>query len=533
MKYCSECGSKLYDNAKFCGECGTKIEVAESVYKKQTENVNQPTYEQQYNVIEEDNEREKGKKKKHKIIPVAIVVFILFIGGLMFLGSDDHEVIGEDKSNTFTDHNNTTSTINQNDELEDNSHVIDGNTDNVLIETIAVGKNRNDDGRIKLNVLGLTNKEELDKTDRITEEMILWEHIEYMPEGELTEMDPISKGVLTAQKNVMVEIRGTLYCFQGDTGNILWKKDLKGSGAEIACADNGLIFVSCYYGDFLKCFSSKGELLWTVKESEKFYWANGVTIKGDMVYVHFGEEDKIAKFDMNGNFIAYAEKASSDGNTSGSEDKEKAIRFSDKGFEKAIRDIYGFGDKTITANDLEEKTILDLKKSEYQDEIKSLDDLKYFKNLKKIRINGEMDNRIQVTANLSVLKELKDLKYVSFCGVTLEGDLRDLTCFDVERLYIEGTNVTGDISHFSNFKKLKSLGLSYSQITGDVKYLSNLTEMETLYLHFSDIYGDIKNLRGLKNLIRLNVRDSNIEGNLESIEHIDLQDFHYQNSKVK
>lgn len=112
MKYCVECGNRLDDNAKFCGECGTKIEIPESVYNKQTGNVNQVTYEHQYNVIEEDNAKQKLKKnskniekdfvtpkkenkhntKKRKIILAVIVVFILFIGGLMFLGHEDNTV---------------------------------------------------------------------------------------------------------------------------------------------------------------------------------------------------------------------------------------------------------------------------------------------------------------------------------------------------------------------------------------------------------------------------------------------------------
>lgn len=112
MKYCGECGNRLDENAKFCHECGTKIQIAESSYKKQTENVSQSTYENQYNVIEEDEVKQKRKKnrkniekdfvapkkknkrkrKKRKIIPVVITVFILCIIGLMFLGSEDNAV---------------------------------------------------------------------------------------------------------------------------------------------------------------------------------------------------------------------------------------------------------------------------------------------------------------------------------------------------------------------------------------------------------------------------------------------------------
>jgi len=535
MNYCSECGHKLTESEKFCGECGNKIEGIEHSLKGHEPNkeIVREEAPKQYNAIPEDLPTSPRPKKKSKMFFSLLIVVVVVFGGLMILGGQDTEYPIDDKVVVDNQDRQINQDIKMNDSEGDVELVIDDSAsqgpssvlipESQLIETASVGQHITDDGKVRLSLLGLYNRHLMDASKLITDEMILWEYETFMPTDELTELDPISGPRLTIKKNVAIEIRGNLYYFHGDTGDILWQAPLAGSGAYIAAGFDELIFVACYYGDFLKCYTESGDLLWTIKESEDLYWPNHISLKEGLINVHFGEENKIAKFDTNGEFLAYAEEIKLD---------EEVVYFHDPAFERAFRDVHNLGDGVLRVSDLEKIQVLDFKNNSYAEEISSLDDLIYFKKLRTLRISGKADAILQVDSDIAVLKDLKDLEYLSLVAMTLKGDLSALNCSEIERLYIEGTDVTGDLKVLTKFTKLKNLGLSHSQIAGNIDWLSGLENLETLYLHNSKSFGDIQSLSKLFKLKKLNVGDSDIGGDSELLENLPLEEFYFQNSNV-
>jgi len=209
------------------------------------------------------------------------------------------------------------------------------------------------------------------------------------------------------------------------------------------------------------------------------------------------------------------------------------ITFVDSGFEARIREYYGFGSNPIYPEDLSSKDKLNLDGAT----IESLDDLKWFVNLKRLEcqthtsttwnlssLNGLSKlevlwlDRSDATGNLSNLSGLSNLKLISLGGASVTGDLSSLSGLgNLEWITLEQTSVTGNLSNLSRLSNLRVLGLEETSVTGDLSSLSRLSNLNTINLSGLDVKGDLDHLSGLINLELLFMYNTRLTGDLSSL----------------
>lgn len=158
-----------------------------------------------------------------------------------------------------------------------------------------------ENGEITLAFVVISDDEKLKENKKITSDVVLWEFNKKINSGEVTELDPISVPKLTPDNNVVVEIMGSLYCFHGDSGELLWKCDI-GGGVEILIMSDGNFVASSYYGEFLTCFNEMGRVIWQIPPDDYFFWPSYVTEVDGELYVDYGD-NKIGVFDFEGRYL--------------------------------------------------------------------------------------------------------------------------------------------------------------------------------------------------------------------------------------
>lgn len=171
---------------------------------------------------------------------------------------------------------------------------------------------------------------------------------------------------------------------------------------------------------------------------------------------------------------------------------DKVIEWKDKNFENAIRIILKKPKSDIYLSDVLKLTELNLSRKN----IKSLEDIVYFKNLK--RLYCEFNEVVDVSY-------LMELKYL-------------------EALYL-GNNEIKDISSLGELKNLKVLSLIYNKIS-NITALKALTGLKMLELDFNEIE-DISPLETLINLEELSISsnqiiDITVIGTLKNLKFLNL-----------
>lgn len=218
------------------------------------------------------------------------------------------------------------------------------------------------------------------------------------------------------------------------------------------------------------------------------------------------------------------------------------VYFSDKNFEKSIRDTLDKAEGPITVAEMERINkieaqalmIKDISGIEYAKNLTYLDlglneikDIEALAGLKKLRVLHMPSNQI---SDISALQDLKKLEIVDLSGnkITDISALKDLTeifmlnlnvneISDINALarltkltdlQIYGNQIS-DISVLSNFKTLYTLNVSYNKIS-DISVLEKLTTLQFLSLTGNQI-SDIDVLRNLTNLMELELAANEID----------------------
>ncbi len=95
--------------------------------------------------------------------------------------------------------------------------------------------------------------------------------------------------------------------------------------------------------------------------------------------------------------------------------------------------------------------------------------------------------------------------------------LSDLSyCKNLYVLVISNSYQEGDLSEISDFN-LKSLNVGKSKITGSLDSLSKMTSLTNINISDTSISGDIANLAGNKNISIVNIGNSHVYGSLSSL----------------
>ena len=182
-------------------------------------------------------------------------------------------------------------------------------------------------------------------------------------------------------------------------------------------------------------------------------------------------------------------------------DRYAPIEWQDAAFESLIRLGFGKPEGEITERDvcdIEEIHIHEANivatyicNTSSDERIRSLEDLRHFKSLRKLTI---INNQI---SDISGLSELTNLKELCLNGNQISdiSALSGLT--NLETLHLEDNQIS-DISALSGLTNLKELWLNGNQIS-DISALSEVTNLETLVLRYNQI-SDISALSGLTNL---------------------------------
>ncbi len=206
---------------------------------------------------------------------------------------------------------------------------------------------------------------------------------------------------------------------------------------------------------------------------------------------------------------------------------EEVIQFVDPVFEKEVRKLYQLGDRDIRWKDIGYRKVLEI--FGVEGKIKTLEDLKWFLNLEEIKMNGTF-----VSGDLSALDGLKKLKYLSFYGSGITGDIEVLKSFDyLERISLGMSKVTGDLSSLSDLEKLKFISLEETEVFGNISALENLEQLERVYLGVTNVEGDIDSLKNLSKLTVIQLGDTKIHGDLSCISGLKkLKDISFYSTQV-
>jgi len=161
--------------------------------------------------------------------------------------------------------------------------------------------------------------------------------------------------------------------------------------------------------------------------------------------------------------------------TSGTILSGTCIRLTDFGIEKCVRDILNKPSGEITIEECENIHYLDLQGYD----VKTIQDLKYFKNLSSLYISdiGRLD--INPLSELVYLQELS----INNCDIY---DLQPLSClYELKYLFLDDNRIE-DISPISDLTELQILGLERNNIC-DIFYLSEMHNLKELYIYDNPI----------------------------------------------
>lgn len=94
-----------------------------------------------------------------------------------------------------------------------------------------------------------------------------------------------------------IEAGGTVYCFDKETGSLLWKNPAFGGATSAAgFGEAGTLYLCGYYGPMLCVISPDGEMLNKIKEPVfrssayepgDYYWPTNITVHSDYVEITF------------------------------------------------------------------------------------------------------------------------------------------------------------------------------------------------------------------------------------------------------
>lgn len=132
---------------------------------------------------------------------------------------------------------------------------------------------------------------------------LLWE--KKWTELILTELDLASKPTVK-YNNIYIEVYGTLYAIDGETGEELWSTQDIGSTSK-PYINKDRVYISGYYGPFLTCVDiHSGKQIWQYS-NEDMYWPTGVLeIDGKIVVEYEDGNDgiKLAAFNEVGSLVS-------------------------------------------------------------------------------------------------------------------------------------------------------------------------------------------------------------------------------------
>lgn len=175
-----------------------------------------------------------------------------------------------------------------------------------------------------------------------------------------------------------------------------------------------------------------------------------------------------------------------------------AIGIYDKNLETAIRFECGKLSETLTLEDFQKVTELDLRNSD----IKDLQGIQFLTNLKELDLAG---NNLKNIGNLKNLTSLQILKLN-------ENNIEDIQALNyltnLEQLDLYANKIS-DLSPLAELVKLKELGVMENKVE-DVSCLKGLLNLETLVLQNNEI-SDITSLGNLVNLKELYLGSNKIK----------------------
>ncbi len=223
------------------------------------------------------------------------------------------------------------------------------------------------------------------------------------------------------------------------------------------------------------------------------------------------------------------------------------VNFKDKNFEVAVKEALAIETEYVLPSDLEAIEELDIKSkfTEFQEQqavevvgsIESLDDLKYFTNLKVLRIEP-FGTPWKLSVDLGELKQFPNLEVIDITG-DLKGSTEGFEIFtNLTELTLCGDNFNMDFENIKNLTNLKELWIAgvdaiNESITSDISALSGLTNLETLVILGTKAKGNIESVATLENLKSLSFVATEVEGNITSIQNLtNLEEIYLLQSKV-
>ncbi len=177
------------------------------------------------------------------------------------------------------------------------------------------------------------------------------------------------------------------------------------------------------------------------------------------------------------------------------------IIFADPVFEDIMRRLIKKEHEDIHDTDFDKIATLHLTYEKTKNNIKSLDDLKYFKNLEEFTFNN---SDVSDISPISQLTKLRSLELISN-KINDVSALSNLT--NLARLRLDKNNIS-DISALKNLTNLRVLFLDENNIA-DIYALSLMKNMERLSLHTNKIH-NISPLLQLTELTQLNIANNQI-----------------------
>lgn len=226
------------------------------------------------------------------------------------------------------------------------------------------------------------------------------------------------------------------------------------------------------------------------------------------------------------------------------EEPNRVVVFKDKGFEKAIRDLFnlkgeiqwkdvGYIEKLSFVDSIREDS-QDIYNVTLTEKINSIEDLQWFVNVVNLAINFGDPGEPWIFGDLKDILPLKRLLAVDLSGSIIKGDvaiLKDLV--QLEDVTLTGLEIYGELKVFKDFTNLTCLYICDTIVEGDLKDIKNLTNLETLVLSFSKFTGDLSEICHLSKLKEISINESEISGNISAFENLlDLEYFEVSENDI-
>lgn len=142
-----------------------------------------------------------------------------------------------------------------------------------------------------------------------------------------------------------------------------------------------------------------------------------------------------------------------------------------------------------------------------KDIVGGLGALSYCKSLLILQISYT-----SVKGDLSELRGLENLGMLLVSKTETTGNLSDLNELPLNRLYVDNSQVTGDISILSGMNKLNRFQLGRTEITGDISVAANWTNLNVFYGPSCKVYGVLDPLSSLSKLQILDFSNLDFSG---------------------